>query len=143
MRGVPAPSRRVSRVPRYSGSASVCFLFPLTGLSPSPAGLPRALLLLFRFPFMALLTPACRACRLGSFHFARRYSGNHCCFLFLRLLRCFSSPGSPRSTMGFLPFILRCMRAPHAGFPIQTPADHWICAPPRSFSQLVASFFGS
>ena len=31
---------------------------------------------------------------LGSFHFARRYFGNHCCFLFLRLLRCFSSPGS-------------------------------------------------
>ena len=26
--------------------------------------------------------------------FARRYSGNHCCFLFLRVLRCFSSPGS-------------------------------------------------
>ena len=31
---------------------------------------------------------------LGSFHFARRYLGNHCCFLFLRVLRCFSSPGS-------------------------------------------------
>ena len=31
---------------------------------------------------------------LGSFPFARRYLGNHCCFLFLRLLRCFSSPGS-------------------------------------------------
>ena len=36
---------------------------------------------------------------LGSFPFARRYSGNHGCFLFLRLLRCFSSPGSPRTTM--------------------------------------------
>ena len=31
---------------------------------------------------------------LGSFHFARRYFGNRCFFLFLRLLRCFSSPGS-------------------------------------------------
>src|SRR5699024_1254089 len=30
-----------------------------------------------------------------SFHFARRYFGNRCFFLFLRLLRCFSSPGSP------------------------------------------------
>ena len=29
---------------------------------------------------------------LGSFPFARRYLGNHCYFLFLRLLRCFSSP---------------------------------------------------
>ena len=31
---------------------------------------------------------------MGSFHFARRYFGNRCFFLFLRLLRCFSSPGS-------------------------------------------------
>ena len=38
-----------------------------------------------------------RLCRnitgLGSFPFARHYSGNHYCFLFLRLLRCFSSAG--------------------------------------------------
>ena len=27
--------------------------------------------------------------------FARHYSGNHSCFLFLRVLRCFTSPGSP------------------------------------------------
>ena len=31
---------------------------------------------------------------LGCFHFARHYSGNHFCFLFLSLLRCFSSRGS-------------------------------------------------
>lgn len=31
---------------------------------------------------------------LGSSPFARRYSGNHCCFLLLRVLRCFSSPGA-------------------------------------------------
>ena len=30
---------------------------------------------------------------LGSFRFARRYSGNRVFFLFLRLLRCFSSAG--------------------------------------------------
>ena len=40
------------------------------------------------------VTPACTHAGLGSFHFARRYSGNRCFFLFLRLLRCFSSPGS-------------------------------------------------
>ena len=33
-------------------------------------------------------------CGLGWTPFARRYSGYHCYFLFLRLLRCFSSPGS-------------------------------------------------
>ncbi len=39
-------------------------------------------------------TPAgCRAdLGLGSSRFARHYSGNRCFFLFLRLLRCFSSP---------------------------------------------------
>ena len=32
---------------------------------------------------------------LASFHFARRYFENRCFFLFLRLLRCFSSAGLP------------------------------------------------
>ena len=32
---------------------------------------------------------------LGSSPVARHYWGNHFCFLFLRVLRCFSSPGSP------------------------------------------------
>ena len=32
---------------------------------------------------------------LGSSPFARRYSGSHCCFPFLRLLGCFGSSGSP------------------------------------------------
>ena len=31
---------------------------------------------------------------LGYFPFARHYSGNHYCFLFLQVLRCFSSLGS-------------------------------------------------
>ena len=33
---------------------------------------------------------------LGSSDFARHYFRNRFCFLFLRVLRCFSSPGSPR-----------------------------------------------
>ena len=36
---------------------------------------------------------------LASFHFARRYFENRCFFLFLRLLRCFSSAGSLRTAM--------------------------------------------
>ena len=36
---------------------------------------------------------------LASSGFARRYSRNRVCFLFLRLLRCFSSAGSPRKAM--------------------------------------------
>ncbi len=58
---------------------------------------------------------------LGSFRFARRYSGSRCCFLFLGVLRCFNSPGSllwayfvqPRVT-GHLPL---------PGFPIRRSTD--------------------
>ena len=45
--------------------------------------------------FLRSITPECTHPGLGSFHFARRYFGNRFFFLFLRLLRCFSSPGSP------------------------------------------------
>ena len=49
-----------------------------------------------------------RICRnnygLGYFHFARRYFGNRCFFLFLLLLRCFSSEGWPHiMVLGLLP----------------------------------------
>ena len=43
----------------------------------------------------AVRTPPCPHGGLGSSGSARRYSRNRCFFLFLRLLRCFSSPGSP------------------------------------------------
>ena len=43
---------------------------------------------------MQSVTPRCTHPGLGSSGFARRYSGNRVFFLFLRLLRCFSSPGS-------------------------------------------------
>ena len=43
---------------------------------------------------MQSVTPGCSHPGLGSSGFARRYSRNRCFFLFLRLLRCFSSPGS-------------------------------------------------
>ena len=43
---------------------------------------------------VAVQTPECTHSGLGSFLFARRYSGNRIFFLFLRLLRCFSSAGS-------------------------------------------------
>ena len=69
-----------------------------TGLSPSPAGLPRPFRCLPR-SLLAVRTPARSRAGLGSSGSARRYSRNRCFFLFLRLLRCFSSPGSPPCTM--------------------------------------------
>ena len=69
-----------------------------TGLSPSFAGLSSAVLLSSAVT-CAVRTPLCTHSGLGSSGSARRYSRNHFCFLFLRLLRCFSSPGSPPCTM--------------------------------------------
>ena len=45
----------------------------------------------------AVRTPRCTHHGLGSSAFARRYLRNRSYFLFLRLLRCFSSAGSPLS----------------------------------------------
>ena len=47
---------------------------------------------------------------------------------------------SPRTTMDSLHGD-RILTRP--GFPIRTSTDQWIFAPPRGFSQLVTSFFGS
>ena len=73
-----------------------CKRMSCTGLSPSPIKLSN----LFHYTFIsniAVLQP--QRCRnntgLGQFHFARRYYGNHYCFLLLRLLRCFSSARLP------------------------------------------------
>jgi hypothetical protein len=52
-----------------------------------------------RFLNAVLQPPAHMEQDLGSSPFARHYSGNHYYFLFLRVLRCFSSPGWPLSVI--------------------------------------------
>ena len=74
------------------------FLFSRTRLSLSLAGFPKTLLLSFS-SLMQSITPDRTRSGLGSFPFARRYSENRCFFLFLRVLRCFSSPGSLHTPM--------------------------------------------
>ena len=64
-----------------------------TRLSRFFAGLPRPFSYQSQINY-AVLTPQNKFRGLGSFPFARRYLGNRCFFLFLRVLRCFSSPGS-------------------------------------------------
>jgi hypothetical protein len=90
---VPADSGRVSRAPPYSGYCWRCFLAP-KGLSPSAARLSRRVRLRTQLPYAALQPRDGLDRRgLGYSRFARRYSGNRFFFLFLRLLRCFSSAG--------------------------------------------------
>jgi hypothetical protein len=61
---------------------------------------------------------------LGYSPFARRYLGNHCCFLFLRVLRCFSSPGVPSIPYGFRYGSYGITRRgfPHSDIPGSKPA---------------------
>ena len=94
---VPPTSHKVPRVSWYSG---YCRCLPVsdTGLSPSVAGFPKTILLPSGL-LMQSITPGRTRPGLGSSPFARRYSGNRCFFLFLRVLRCFSSPGSPPCVM--------------------------------------------
>ena len=96
-------------VPRGTLDPAALPLTSPTGLSPSPAGLPRAVWLSLAVA-CAVRTPPCSHGGLGSSGSARRYSRNHFlslrtdfCFLFLRLLRCFSSPGSLLRAYGFSP----------------------------------------
>jgi hypothetical protein len=107
-------SRRVSRVPRYSGTGRGS-LFPFA----------YGAITLYRRSFQIVqlgnrfVTPRCRCSstkpgpttpplqRLQTWHndglgyslFARRYWGNRVCFLFLRVLRWFTSPGWLRHPM--------------------------------------------
>ena len=66
------------------------------GLSPAAARLSRRFRSPYVFHIVVLQPPHCRnRAGLGSSPVARRYWGNHSYFLFLRVLRCFSSPRSP------------------------------------------------
>lgn len=133
-------SRRISRVLRYSGYSqpSISFayetftlsclafqLYSTTNISAFWSPLPQKNeffwfgLLRFRSP---LLTQSLIY------------------FLFLRLMRCFSSPGSPHIAIYSLyDNILLHILCSH----IRTSTDQRSFATPRSFSQLVTSFFGA
>ena len=90
---VPLTSHKVSRVSWYSGSCSVSSAFTY-GAFTLCGRLSQNRSVSFRESFMQSVTPECTHSGLGSSAFARRYLQNRVFFLFLRVLRCFSSPGS-------------------------------------------------
>ena len=71
---------------------SVSFKVSSTGVSPSSLRFSKTVRLPLLNHFRWSSTPKNKSFGLASFPFARRYLGNRCFFLFLRLLRCFSSP---------------------------------------------------
>lgn len=142
---------RGSTCPVVLGMCQTAVRVSPTGLSPSAAPLssgvrlPLQLASPYRQSGPALpQPPSCNGggllhmMGLGSSPFARRYSGNRCCFLFLGVLRCFSSPGSPPMPM--------CSAwdtagSPAVGSPIRVPPDQRLLAAPRGVSPLAAPFF--
>ena len=76
-----------------------------------------------------------RSTGLGSSPFARHYLGNHYYFLFLRVLRCFSSPGW-LSLLSDVPSARQVV-------PFGNLRIYRLCAASRSLSQLTTSFIAS
>ena len=133
-------SHGVSRVPWYSGAhlANSYFVYGAFTLFGCTF---QCYSTIFVRSIIWVHNPGCpKTSGLASSHFARRYFGNHFCFPFLRLLRCFSSPGSLHIPMNSVygNILLQMLSSL-----IRISADQCLLATPRSFSQLDTSFFGS
>ena len=133
-------SHWVSRAPWYSGAdcANSYFVYGAFTLFGCTFQCYSTIFVRSR---MSVRNPGCpKTSGLASSPFARRYLENHFCFPFLRLLRCFSSPGSPHIPMDSVygTILLRMVSSL-----IRISADQCLLATPRSFSQLDTSFVGS
>src|SRR5471032_3035438 len=102
------PTRRLR--PRGTQELTRLLFITYTQLSCSMARFPTLFYFCLIYHIVVLQPPLCRnIIGLGCFPFARHYSGNHYCFLFLRLLRCFSSAG-----LRIIASILQMDRFPHS-----------------------------
>ena len=134
---VPPSSHGISRAPRYFGYCSSTFVFTYRILTffDQPSHAVRLTIIVLN----AVLNPE-RIAPLGlaSTAFARHYSQNLGWFLFLALLRCFSSGGSPHipiysvydtwaSLMWIAPFgylrIISCLPIPVAFRSLPRPSS--------------------
>ena len=137
---VPHYSYEIPRASYYSGYYLVNSPFKYWTLTIF--GLPSHAILLDSLLDYVVLNPySITTVGLGSSYFARHYFRNRFFFLFLWVLRCFSSPRS-------LSYTTLLMYEYTSFFPsmsslIRISTARWIFAPPRSFSQLITSFIGS
>ena len=130
MRGGPRSFPQGSSCPVVLRILPRCFWFQVRGYHP--------LWPVFPVPFPCLPQSLVQSLPRGASHpglgssaFARRYSQNRCFFPFLRLLRCFSSPGSLPSPLAGR----RIHGVSPCGFPhseIRGSLD--ICSSPRLFA---------
>lgn len=134
-----ADSYTVPRVVYYSGSLSLPRFISPTRLSLSLTYLSRYFDYELWPRFIEVLQPRKNTSGLGSTAFARHYLRYRFLFLFLRLLRCFTSAG-----LAFLILFYSDKDdsvLPESGYPIRISPGLRSLAALRGFSQLVASFF--
>ena len=93
MEGGPPGFKQGFTCPALLGIPLGVVSISLTGLSPSLEELSRSFQLSSPLPYQGPATPTGKPAGLGCSPFARHYLGNRLRFLFLRLLRCFTSPG--------------------------------------------------
>src|SRR5438270_4623322 len=139
---VSVDSDRVSRAPPYSGTGFESRSFSFTRLSRSMAPLPRGLQL--TTGLVTLLLPALQPplnrnpMGLGCCDFARHYFRNRGFFLFLQVLRWFTSLSS------LIPdYVFIGLYTGFTGmdFPIRKSPGQRLLAALRGLSQLSTSFF--
>ena len=95
----PPASHRVSRVRWYSGYTATDLHFAYGTITLYGVSFQTAFTM--QTSYYRCPQPQRQVSGLGSSPFARRYLGNRGFFLFLRVLRCFSSPGYLLHTYGF------------------------------------------
>src|SRR5277367_7165584 len=139
---VPVASRKVSRAPRYSGIDFEFGPFSLTWLSHSMAPLSQRASVNGQIGNSTIVDPTTPVepeglTGLGCCDFARHYYRNRGFFLFLLVLRWFTSQGS---LVRDYVFITPYRGFTSVGFPIRKSPDQCLLAAPRSLSQLATSF---
>ena len=134
---VPADSRRIPRVPRYSGYRYAAFRFTYWTITVY-GHIFQSVLFTICIQCRGPTTPAtpCDATGLGCSPFARHYWGNHCLFSFPAGTKMFQFPALAFHIVEWYLF-----KVP--GCPIRKSADQRSFAPTRSLSQLITSFIAS
>ena len=152
---VLADSHGIPRAPCYSGNhITAAEHITTTGLSPSTVRHPHRFVYMpaphcdrpADLPNMGPQHRTCNPCRVSHTYglapsaFARHYSRNHFCFLFLQVLRCFTSLRSLHTVYVFNRGSRNTLRGVS---PFGNPGINVRLSTPPGLSQIPTSFIGS